>query len=133
MLDSPGGELRAVFEAEPVEHLRDVIRGCPNGDDQFLCDLAIGATAGNEPGDLALTWCEYWQRPPTCACGVSQVDPIIGAQRSTGRALAELAGPGPQMTRFVGKPFGALAQLHGLSLESVGLCFDTRQQTSDSR
>jgi hypothetical protein len=58
MLDSPGGELRAVGEPESVEHLRHVIRGGPDGDDQFLCDLPVGAATGDQADDLPLTGSE---------------------------------------------------------------------------
>jgi hypothetical protein len=61
MLDSPSGELRAVVEPESVEHLRNVIGGCPDGDDQFLCDLAVGATTRDESDDLPLARSEYWR------------------------------------------------------------------------
>jgi len=133
MLDSPGGDLRAIVEPESVEHLRHVICGRPNRDDQLLGDLAVGATLRDQSHDLPLTRRELLQRPPARARRAWQAGARIRLGRVAAYVPTESASHGPQVMRLFGEPLSSFAQLRGLGLESLGLCVDICQEASDSR
>ncbi len=132
MHERPGSELHAILEPEPAEYLRHVICDRPDGDDELLSDLTIGATVSDEPRDVPLTRCKRRGRSASARGRHGwQVGGLVRARRVTARLAAQLASHCPQLARPVGEPFGALAELDGLALENVGLSFQIGGPTID--